>query len=78
LRRFYRAGCANATESSTGYTSSIVQEVGGIHLQRPGELPKRGHARLDLVALDPGNRRRRDAGAVGIDAALAGLSGLGA
>jgi hypothetical protein len=56
----------------------LLDQLGGIHLERPGELPQRGHARLDLVALDPGNRCRRHDGAVGIDAALAGLSGLGA
>ena len=40
----------------------LFDQLGGIHLERPGELSKPGHGRLDLVALDPGYGWRGDAG----------------
>ncbi len=44
---------------------AVPDQLGGIHLEPVGELEQRGHARLDLVVLDPGDRRRGDAGAFG-------------
>ena len=43
----------------------VTDQLGGIRLESLGELAQSGHARLDLVALDPGDRRRGDAGALG-------------
>ena len=43
----------------------FADEFGGIHLEALGQLPQRGHARLYLVALDAGDRRCCDAGALG-------------
>ena len=43
----------------------LADELGGIHLEGRGEFAERGHARLYLVALYPGNSRRGDAGALG-------------
>jgi hypothetical protein len=45
--------------------SGLLDQLGGIHLERLGERPERGHARLDLVALDPGYRRPGNVGALG-------------
>jgi hypothetical protein len=42
----------------------VTDQLGGIRLESLGELAQSGHARLDLVALDPGNRRRGDAARV--------------
>jgi predicted nucleic acid-binding protein len=55
-------GCSTAGSYKIWW---LLDQLGGIHLERLGELPQRGHARLDLVALDPGYRRRGDAGALG-------------
>jgi hypothetical protein len=42
-----------------------ADEVGGVHLEAVGQFAEGGHARLYFVALDPGDRRRGDAGALG-------------
>jgi hypothetical protein len=43
----------------------LLDQLGRIHLEGPGQLTKRRHARFDLVPLDPGDGRRGDAGALG-------------
>lgn len=40
----------------------VAGELGGIHVEALGELAERGHARLYLVALDPGDGSRGDPG----------------